>query len=271
MIEAKIIKDSTGPMGYRLISIQTKAPKFLDAEIEKHRMISSNSSSSRAIPLAKTLNVEPYIPEDVRINEPGMQGYTSLGEDDYSDWICELKDLHKIIASYVGEWSEYFNIHKQHLNRYLEPFSMQYKIMTANIEVWEYFLNLRDSANADPAIQSLARKIKAAIHNSSPQKLEFGEWHLPYVDSKRSDDREVSAARCARVSYKTHDGEAPAYVEDIKLYNFLVTENHLTPMEHQATPHSPWSNVSFNGYKKEGHNYSGNLMEWEQHRQERLC
>ena len=50
MIEAKIILDSISTHGIRLTTIQTKAPKFLDAEFEKHRMISSNSSSDRALP-----------------------------------------------------------------------------------------------------------------------------------------------------------------------------------------------------------------------------
>ena len=56
-----------------IYTLETKAPKFIDAEFEKHRMLSSNSSSSRAIPF-KNLD-EVYFPFDVRENQKGMQGY----------------------------------------------------------------------------------------------------------------------------------------------------------------------------------------------------
>ena len=54
-ISAKIILDSVSN-NIRLTTMQLKAPKFLDAEFEKHRMLSSNSSSDRAIPLEKMLS-----------------------------------------------------------------------------------------------------------------------------------------------------------------------------------------------------------------------
>ena len=48
----------------------------------------------------------------------------------------------------------------------------------------------------------------------------------------------VSAARCARVSYLTHDGELPTLEKDLELYRHLVNANppHMSPCEHQATP-----------------------------------
>lgn len=268
MIEAKIIKDSISHMGYRLISIQTRTPKFLDAEIEKHRMISSNSSSSRAIPTNKMLAANIYIPEDIRLDESGMQGYETISDEEYKKWEFEARDLFADIMYEVINWQDKYNIHKQHLNRYLEPFKMQYKIMTANKEQWDYFLSLRDAKDADPAIQDLARKIREAIADSNTQLLESGEWHLPYIESRDSRNRRISAARCARTSYKTHEGREPTKEEDLKLATMLIDSRHLTPFEHQATPYNPFGNKGPHMYRKDGHMYSGNFMEWEQYRQE---
>lgn len=48
----------------------------------------------------------------------------------------------------------------------------------------------------------------------------------------------LSVARCARVSYMTHEGRRPALEQDLKLYKRLVGAQplHASPAEHQATP-----------------------------------
>lgn len=48
----------------------------------------------------------------------------------------------------------------------------------------------------------------------------------------------ISAARCARVSYLTHDGETPDAQKDLDLYKRLVGGKplHASPVEHQAYP-----------------------------------
>nr|WP_213395355.1 hypothetical protein [Yoonia sp.] len=48
---------------------------------------------------------------------------------------------------------------------------------------------------------------------------------------------QISAARCARISYKPFDGDA-SYDREIERYNMLVSADrvHASPLEHQATP-----------------------------------
>ncbi|SDX20887.1 hypothetical protein [Nitrosomonas communis] len=95
-ITAKTICDSIAN-GIRITSIQSKAPMFLDAEFEKHRRlsnISSNSSSNRAIPFMKMLDHGYYLPEDVRLNQPGMQGDLLLDEDSKEEFWNVLKDIY---------------------------------------------------------------------------------------------------------------------------------------------------------------------------------
>jgi hypothetical protein len=47
--------------------------------------------------------------------------------------------------------------------------------------------------------------------------------------------RRVSAARCARVSYLTHEGRRELE-RDLELYDRLRGDRHLSPFEHVATP-----------------------------------
>jgi len=95
---------------------------------------------------------------------------------------------------------------------------------------------------------------------SEPKLLNNGEWHLPLL--RREDHREltliekikVSVARCARVSYLTHNGLRDIQ-EDIKLYDRLLESKHMSPFEHVACPLS-------NPFNR----WSSNFKGWLQHR-----
>ena len=52
-ISAKIVADSVSPQGDRLISVLCTFPRIILAEVNTHRMLSKNTSSSRAIPFLK--------------------------------------------------------------------------------------------------------------------------------------------------------------------------------------------------------------------------
>jgi hypothetical protein len=47
--------------------------------------------------------------------------------------------------------------------------------------------------------------------------------------------KKISAGRCARLSYLTHDGKRD-YKEDIALHDRLVASGHMSPTEHLARP-----------------------------------
>ena len=241
MIEAKVIADSINEHETRLITFQVTAPKFIDAELRTHRMLSQNSSSDRAIPFSKMKTKSFYVPEDVRKNQKGMQGYEKITDQQLVDF---QQDLDMILDGTILNLSHWENIiHKQHLNRYLLGYSMQSKVITGT--EWKNFFNLRLAADAQPEIQEVARMMKEAMDASTPQRLKIGEWHLPYVEDPTKTIQntynleeaiKMSAARCARVSYGNHDGTDPDVEKDLKLYDFLVSSGHLSPLEHQATP-----------------------------------
>ena len=105
---------------------------------------------------------------------------------------------------------------------------------------WDNFFRLRLAENAQPEIRVAAQLMREAIDASRPEPVDIGSWHLPLIqEDERSlpieTQKMVSAARCARVSYLTHDGKRDIE-KDIELCERLRSDRHLSPFEHVATP-----------------------------------
>lgn len=293
MIKAQIIKHSSSKNADDLITILCHSPKQFDAQLEKHRMISSNSSSDRAKPSNKMLKENPFIPEIVYKNEPGMQGKEILTKEEYITLETDLVQHYEDASCLLDKHK---HVHKQTINRYILPFSWQDKVMTATLTEWKAFFKHRLDDNivppgpcaAQPEIQELAYCIFEGIQNSNPVHLDVGEWHLPFVtDSeimKYSNHQclIMSSARCARTSYSNHDKSNPTLEGDIKTYNFLIESDpsHPTPLEHQATPLSNSKISCFNigqtivpkgitHITLDGSLWSANFKGWIQHRKVR--
>lgn len=218
-------------------------PRWIHAEFLTHRVFSRNASSSRAIPTAKMIKQvreNPAMPIHWGKNQPGMQANEELSAADIEhakdQWFYAAAD-----ASYRAEFMANIGAHKQIVNRILEPF-LHIKVIVTATE-WENFFELRCHPDAQPEIRELADQMRKAMGASVPVELEIGEWHLPYITKQ---DREeikhemdlirVSVARCARVSYLTHDGIRAPIEKEIDLHDRLVASNpiHASPTEHQA-------------------------------------
>lgn len=259
-IEAKIIADSISPAGIRLTTFQLRYPRFIHAELMTHRVFSRNASSSRAIPVEKMiedLRRDPAMPIYWGSNKPGMQAGDELPEEeDYKGFTLRpramaqsqwLEAMHEAIAQAEGLIE--LGLHKQIANRILEPWAHINVVLTATD--YENFYTLRRHKDAQPEIKELADKMWEAQQESTPKLLQPGQWHLPYVTTEdwNGDQwdtgtpvldylKKVSVARCARVSYLTHDGRKTTVEEDLKLFERLVGSQplHASPAEHQATP-----------------------------------
>ena len=292
-ISAKILADSISPSGVRMTTMEIEYPRFILAELNTHRMLSKNSASSRAIPV-KTMHEHirnhPATPVHWGKNQPGMQAKAELTDNDLADakfiWSRAMDDaLHWAwaLADRVG-------LHKQIANRITEPW-MTMKTVISGTE-WRNFFWLRAHADAQPEIHQLAVAMWDAYNASTPQHLQPGEWHVPYVNTLRnpsgtlvytdSDGEPISAetARiiiascCAQVSYRKNDD---SFEKAEKIFKQLIESEpcHASPVEHQATPmdlptyanYEPetWepgvTHVSANGDL-----WSGNLRGWIQHR-----
>lgn len=268
LISATILADSLSPAGVRLTTMELVYPRFIHSELMTHRVFSRNASSSRAIPTKRAIKMirdNPAVPASWRLDQRGMQGYevaspeiTALAQE---VWLEAMES-----AIRHAEAMDALGIHKQVVNRITEPFS-HIKVVLTSV-YWENWDGLRRHHAADPTICALAEAIHEARTNSTPQLLQPGEWHLPYISREElaihgvNLCRKISTARCARVSYNNHDGTKTTPDADLKLHDMLLVDQpvHASPAEHQATPDT-----------KDVHGYwqphlHGNLTGWVQYR-----
>jgi hypothetical protein len=233
-------------------------------------MLSKNTASSRAIPSTKYREGvldDPAIPIHWGKAQKGMQATEELADTGEAlDWWMigmEMMAWHHAKGEALG-------LHKQILNRIMEPWSMVTSIISGTD--WENFFALRihtaDNMGSQWEIHQLATEILLAVNASTPKVLKTGQWHTPFVDcdNRKSEyyvgakdfpeeangygPQLVSAARCARVSYLTHDKKKDT-LADFELAKRLAVDGHWSPFEHVAIAmetNTSWGN--FFGFKQ---------------------
>ena len=273
--EATILADSISPTGKRITTYQLRYPRFIHSELMTHRVFSRNASSSRAIPVAKMIaqvRNDPAMPIHWGANQSGMQAKAQLvGEN--RKIAQEQWQLAAYMSAEIAEKMASIGLHKQVANRILEPFQYISVVLTAT--EYDNWFELRHHEDAQPEIYALAEAMLNAYKDSEPRLLQPGEWHLPYITDEERELHptdlllQVSAARCCRVSYLRHDGQAPNIEKDLALCEQLVGARplHASPFEHQATPDSEhnWFMQFFKGQYQNPHQH-GNFNGWVQHR-----
>lgn len=242
---AKVIEDSVNPRGVRLTTVEAQAHRFILAELNTHRVFSRNSASSRAVPFKrkmKSIQENPAIPLRFPLEKPGMQGADEdVPYGDASEVWLRARDA---AVSHAQELAD-LGVHKSVVNRLLEPFMYHKVVITSTY--WSNFFEQRCSPLAQPEIREMADCIYDAMEQSVPVERGWGEWHLPYVTQELRESlpidqqRAISAARCARTSYETHDGEIDVD-KDLDLHDKLVKADppHASPLEHQAMASDIW-------------------------------
>lgn len=277
-ISAEVILDSVNLQGHRLLCILMEYPRIIHAELMTHRAFSRNAASSRAIPVDKLIAYaidNPALPLYWSANQKGMQasnldhkekvgvqwsgGVSWLSRE--GAWYHARNQAVKVAKAFADA-----GYHKQLCNRLLEPYThIKVVVSTTNIA---HFLALRDHPAAEPHIAHLAREVKKAVDQSTPELLMPGQWHLPFVrgddyrmiekavaegyrgslrsvralpngaDVKEYLARYLSVARCASTSYKTVDGFDMTLERACEIHESLATSDppHSSPFEHQATP-----------------------------------
>ena len=190
------------------------------------------------------------------------------------------QDLDKEFAEKIGvNVLDLLNIHKQYPNRLLEPF-MWHKVIITSTE-WDNFFALRANPAAQREIRLAAETMYDAIESSDPKPaydIRFDDyketWHMPLVrdedfetaaEIKKANESslevliKVAVARCARVSYLTHDGIRDLE-KDVDMYERLLSEGHMSPFEHVARAKRP--------HELSQSQWSGNFRGWHQHRKD---
>ena len=280
---ARLLADSLSPAGIRLTTMELTFPRIILAELNTHRALSRNSASSRAIPVEKMLAAvyeDPYIPTSWGQNQKGMQAGAEVSEGDRERAIEAWLNARDMAVANAQQLLD-IGIHKQTTNRLLEPFLWHTAIVTAT--EWSNLFHLRDNKDAHPEIQRIISMAQTLYEVCKPMAVPYGEWHLPLIDDEdrsviagwsegdgqkyQMDMAKISVARCARVSYLTHDGRRD-HAEDLKLHDRLLASGHLSPFEHAARP------IDFQEEREYMHRplagsrpvWSGNFCGWLQYR-----
>lgn len=256
----------TGPV----YTFELVYPRVIHGEFMTHRVFSRNAMSSRATPamtLISDVLEHPYMPKYLLGNKSGMVGEDTLTEDQKQQFLGEYNHLIGYTCQKAIEMAK-LGVHKNLINRLIEPFSFMKTIVTATD--WDNFFKLRLAPDAEPNMQDLAKaiqdsmvevdelayKCKSTLYTDC-DCLYTGTtyYHLPYIREDELDQDAlklmmVSAARCARVSYLTHEGKNPTFDEDLKLFFKLSEGGHYSPMEHPCV-------VSGDTERKQFYNLNG--------------
>jgi thymidylate synthase ThyX len=252
---ARVVCDSIAPHGVRLVTVEATYPRFVHSELLTHRVFSRNSSSSRAIPIEKMIQRvidDPVMPVSWGRNQRGMQAGAELSGDELAAaqaaWLRGREAAVEIARTLAAA-----GLHKQVVNRVLEPWMWITVLITATD--WDNFYALRCHPDAQPELRHAAEMMRDAMAASTPRRIAYGEWHVPYardedatvaataLDNVWSDDITpqtyarllLSVARCARVSYDA-SASVREQAEDIVLAKRLASSGHWSPFEHIATP-----------------------------------
>lgn len=239
MISATVVEHSVSPDGVELVSLDCVFPRFELAAFNTHRMFSRNSRSSRAVPVTHVLEEverDPFRFETFLGAARGMQpGNPIDGQDAAREAVEELRHA----AVHAARRLLDLGVCKEQANRYLEPFLWHRVIVSATD--WADWDAVRCHPDAQREIRQLAEAMRDAREASTPRFVGYGGWHLPYVtEGERASlpvdvQREVSAGRCAGISYLKTDHA----VEDARrVYRRMLAARpfHPSPFEHVATP-----------------------------------
>jgi thymidylate synthase ThyX len=252
--DVKVIADSIYNKD-RITTLECTYPRYIHSEMMTHRAFSRNAQSSRAVPIEKMLERverDPVMPMWTE-NQKGMQGAELRYDGDAYrsadlDWLEARDAAVRAARCLIGH-----GIHKQNVNRLLEPFSWITVLITATD--WDNFFQLRVNPAAQPEMYKIAELMFDAIDFSDPK---YQRKHLPYItDYDREHTLEenlprISAARCARISYLTHDGQRDL-AKDLDLSHRLLQDKHLSPFEHIASArHGRYANfVGWQSYRNQ--------------------
>lgn len=279
IISSNIVKYSSTYSGSTIVTFELVYPRMILAELNTHRVFSRNSSSSRAIPIRKMIEMvqnTPAMPIHWGMNQSGMQAQQQVPNIEAAKQLW-LEGASKAVE--VAEKMIEQQLHKQVVNRILEPYQWMKTVLTTT--ELENFFELRVHKDAQPEIHELARQMQLSIKKTIPVLIDDNEWHLPYVSEDEADELgindaiKVSASCCAQVSYRNNNKDLDKAKE---IYHRLVDTKpvHASPFEHQATPmpyvegKKSFEELFTEGVthvNKNGERFSGNFKNWIQLRQ----
>jgi len=278
-ITVSLLAYSVNPNGKTVASFEWEYPRFIHSEVMTHRALSKNAASSRAIPAKKVRKQvwdNPAMPVEWSKNQAGMSAKATLSSrrGKVAGWLWKSAAR----TACMFHWGlEKLGLHKQYINRILEPWALM-KIVISGSE-WNNFVWLRNHIDAQPELQVLGNLVSKALLTNKPKLLQWGEWHLPYIPNIIKDQftlkelNYISTSSCAQVSYRVLD---TSLEKAEKIVNMLTSGDrvHASPFEHQfkavnskGLTLAKAAKLGFTHVDASKQVWSGNACEWVQQRQ----
>lgn len=213
MIKAEIVADSLSPQGDRLISVLATFPRIILAEVNTHRMLSKNTSSSRAIPFNKmveAIKTNPFIPIAWQKEHKGMQGteYFDFSANDETKnelvggWLSG-RDAAVLMATYLNSKK----VTKQLCNRLLEPYMWTTMLITGNLKGgWDNFFELRCPRYGGDGLKSWKEY-------TSDDVVDDAVYDAPYKLSHNKGQAEIHMMALAEEIYDAINENIPRHLE----------------------------------------------------------
>lgn len=247
IIEDAEAKNSKGET-VRLTTFQLQYQRYILPELNTHRSFSRCSLSNRALPTEKLLEqvkLNPWGPKHFFKNCKGM-----VGMEEYS--VFESNALQSVFAQIANSTALGIenaldvlkrqgidSIHKQTINRLLEPYQSVKTVLTADNKALAHFFKLRCAPDAQPEMQELAKEMKRKYEeNTNIRQLNDGDLYLPYITEEERNQghskdllMRASSMRCARVSYDKLDGVHNTIEADAEACEKLISKEHFSPLE----------------------------------------
>lgn len=276
----KVITDTApdGNPESRLTTLILRFPRAVLAEMNTHRVFSRNSASSRARSIKVTVRdvmENPYIPLFTK-NKRGMSGeYVTAEERDRATKVW-LRARDAAVANHlrlllgdmipwelsddevVADWQTWvdryqeevyltdtpnpdaLSIHKQNVNRLLEPYMWHEAVITSSY--WDNFLHLRAHEEAQPEIAGPGFLVREALRLSEPVQ---SFKHIPFIPAaevaavghydteKLTELMFQSSFESAQISYGDKSTQRRTTATFQKGLHLLEAE-HMSPFEHPA-------------------------------------
>jgi hypothetical protein len=231
-ISAEIIADSIDERGNRLTSLLITFPRFILAEVNTHRMLSKNTSSSRAIPFNKMVEAvenNPFIPIAWQKEHKGMQGSEYLTKDNFEEFV-NLENNWIVSREQAVTSASVLNkmgVTKQLCNRLLEPFMWTTMLITGSREGWDNFFSLRNPVY----------ELKAGTTISNSKDLYFKSYKdlLQYIRNNSNNQSLIQEFENKSILEKLqlNKGQAEIHIMDLaeKIYDAV---NESTPKQLKA-------------------------------------
>ena len=246
MFKAEIKAHSVDERGNELLTMSVTFPRFILAEINTHRMLSKNTSSSRAIPGLKMLEIvktNPVIPIGWQKKHSGMQGTEYITNPDSIafrelQWLNMRDKAVRAAESLSTEFSDRVDgegVTKQLTNRLLEPFMWTTMLITGPVKGgWDNFFHLRCPSYEVPYPKEVKKyKSKKEVRKEN-HNLTINYTDLNWLELNKGQG-EIHIMKIAEMIYDELQESTPILKKEGEWHIPYFNDYHLPEVFYNAT------------------------------------